>query len=104
MVVIPLATYLFIVAQILHLCLACRARTVSSHLSPKQRPFLLPQWAHITYFILILAALAMVALEIGRLVISNLGVGLLPVTIVGLLFALALQGLRADPKVFRAEV
>ncbi|KDQ19735.1 glycosyltransferase family 8 protein [Botryobasidium botryosum FD-172 SS1] len=102
--VIPLATYLFFVAQIVHICLTCRARTDSSQLPLKQRPFLLPQWAHIAYFILILAALAMVALEIGRLVISNLGVGLLPVTIVGLLLALALQSFRADRKVFRAEI
>jgi len=102
--IIPLATYLFFLAQLIHLFTTYRLRRTLPSPPVGHRPFLLPQWAHIGYFVLILAALAMVALEIARLTAAHLGVGLLPVTLVGLLGALVVQGLRAERKVFRAEV
>ncbi|EXF80079.1 hypothetical protein CFIO01_13403 [Colletotrichum fioriniae PJ7] len=47
--------------------------------------------ASIIYYILIVAMLAMVSLEIARLIVAQLGVGLLPFTYVGILAALALH-------------
>lgn len=44
--------------------------------------------ASIIYYILIVAMLAMASLEIARLIVAQLGIGLLPFTYVGILVAL----------------
>jgi len=47
---------------------------------------MIPKWLHIVYMALVLAAVAMTILEITRLVLDHLGVGLLPIPPVALLF------------------
>ncbi|KAJ6494820.1 hypothetical protein C8R47DRAFT_384885 [Mycena vitilis] len=55
------------------------------------------KWLHITYLVLVGAQVAMTVLELVRLVLENLGVGLLPINTVALLclFAILWRGFRS---------
>ncbi|KAJ7274427.1 hypothetical protein B0H12DRAFT_398259 [Mycena haematopus] len=48
------------------------------------------RWLHITYLVLVGAAIAMTVLELVRLALESLGVGLLPVNTIGLLCVLVI--------------
>ncbi|KXH69555.1 hypothetical protein CSAL01_10435 [Colletotrichum salicis] len=117
-VVVPLATwtYLVVLLIVLPLCLrslrtSASASTLSSHTAEAfttgdkvavstsastsipvtKSPSVAIKIASIIYYILIVATLAMVSLEIARLIVAQLGIGLLPFTYVGILAALALH-------------
>ncbi|KAF8885922.1 hypothetical protein CPB85DRAFT_362097 [Mucidula mucida] len=77
-VLVPLPSFLFIVAIPVALFY--------------QRGRILPRihsrrWLHITYLALVAASWAMTILEIIRLGLENMGVGLLPITTIGLMLA-----------------
>jgi hypothetical protein len=80
----------------LMLVLVASRRPPHLHLSNSSKPgahthrrSILSRVLAIIYYLLILAMLAMVSLEMARLVVAELGIGLLPFTYVGVLIALA---------------
>jgi len=75
-VVVPLPSFLLFVAT--GLVLSLKFDLVRD--SPDYRRTPPTRWLHITYALLVVAALGMSILEVVRLALANLGVGLLPVT------------------------
>jgi len=61
---------------------------------PGYRTENLPKWISIGYLFFLLAFIGMASLEIARLAVANLGVGMLPFTLVGLGIAFAMVYLR----------
>jgi len=57
---------------------------------------IIPRWIHILYMILVFAAIAMTILELARDSADHLGVGLIPMVLVGLI--LVFSGLRYELK------
>lgn len=47
-------------------------------------PFYPPRWLHVTYLVLVVAAIGMTILELARLIGESLGVGLLPLNTITL--------------------
>ncbi|KAK7049808.1 hypothetical protein VNI00_005238 [Paramarasmius palmivorus] len=72
-VIVPLPSFLLVAAFLL-----LYLRLLKAKPSPGATSY--PKWLHYVYFILVIAALGMALLEIGRLVVDDLGVGLLPIT------------------------
>ena len=88
-VVEPLASWLFIL-----LCLALLPMRVTAWRSPLYsksshhlRPSIISRVLSTAYYLLIVAMLAMLSLELARLVAAELGIGLLPFGYVGMLLA-----------------
>lgn len=52
-------------------------------------PFYSPRWLHITYLVLVVAAIGMTILELARLIAESLGVALLPLNTVTLILVFA---------------
>nr|GAT60758.1 predicted protein [Mycena chlorophos] len=77
-VIVPLPSFLFLVALTIHSFLR---RT------PNEHSLRIRKWLHIAYLVLLGAQIAMTILELVRLGLENLGVGLLPVNTLGLLCA-----------------
>jgi hypothetical protein len=97
-IVVPLATWLFMALMLAMLIMRMVASRRPHHLhSPVSSKAgahthprsVLSRVLAIIYYLLILAMLAMVSLEIARLVVAKLGIGLLPFTYLGVLIALA---------------
>jgi multisubunit Na+/H+ antiporter MnhB subunit len=89
-VLIPLPSFLLI-AVLLTTLLFYLARGRKN--AAKQRQGIhwqTPRWMSVVYILLVIAALALNILQIVRLVLDQQGVGLLPVTLVGIILALAI--------------
>ncbi|KAF7327788.1 hypothetical protein MKEN_00358600 [Mycena kentingensis (nom. inval.)] len=80
-IIVPLPSFLFLVAlPIAQLGLRRTAATQPPRFQTKK-------WVHIAYLALVAAQICMCILELVRLVLEELGVGLLPVNIAGLICA-----------------
>ncbi|KAG8846573.1 hypothetical protein FRB96_001977 [Tulasnella sp. 330] len=92
-ILIPLATWIFLVSFLIALA-AGRSRYKADNADPatRDRPSTQPGRIYTAFYsFFVFAALAMTALEIARLIAAHLGIGLLPFTAVGIVFATALH-------------
>lgn len=94
-VVGPLPTWIFLLTSpvlyfVLHRPLLSPSSTSSkSALDARRSRRRLARCLSVAYYVLLVALVAMISLEIARLMVAKLGVGLLPFTYVGILLALA---------------
>ncbi|EJT98199.1 hypothetical protein DACRYDRAFT_118924 [Dacryopinax primogenitus] len=90
-VVIPLASWI-LMASLPLTVIVCSKRRQALPLSRTR----LQKKIWILYLVLIVADIAMTVLEIARLAVAQLGVGLLPFNTVGLIIAVVLVGIRGS--------
>ncbi|KAJ7066954.1 hypothetical protein C8F01DRAFT_652829 [Mycena amicta] len=80
--IVPLPSFLFLVALAAHFGLR---RRNSSH--EREERLNTKKWVHIAYLVLVVAQICMTILELIRLGLENLGLGLLPVNTIALICA-----------------
>ncbi|KAJ6619742.1 hypothetical protein B0H10DRAFT_1144292 [Mycena sp. CBHHK59/15] len=79
--IVPLPSFFLLTALAANLIVSRKDAT-----NARFRPI---KWLHITYLVLVGAQIAMTVLELARLALENLGVGLLPINTIGLLCVFA---------------
>ncbi|KAI9670835.1 MAG: hypothetical protein M1829_004724 [Trizodia sp. TS-e1964] len=89
---VPGITWLFVLSLLL-IIYTTRRRIATKYTSAPQ-PSRNHRILHIIYYLLIIAAAGMATLEIVRLALASLGIGLLPFTYAGLAVAALLRGTR----------
>ena len=65
-----------------------RSSTVADHSSRHQKPSIISRVLSVLYYVLIVAMIAMLSLEIARLIVAELGIGLLPFNYLGIILVL----------------
>ncbi|KAJ7637756.1 hypothetical protein DFH06DRAFT_652380 [Mycena polygramma] len=87
--IVPLPSFFLIIALAVNWVLS-RRNAAKLRITPVK-------WLHITYIVLVGAQIAMTVLELVRLALENLGVGLLPINTIALLclFAILWRGFRS---------